>query len=134
MTHLLDTSAFLAFFFNEEGGGRVGDLFQEENHAVAFSSLSIVEFWSRLHAIGEEQIFEEEWKLHQPLFEAVLEVDGRVAERAVVIRRHTPTRVPTIDSLIAATASLHDLVLVHREPHFRAIPASLLRQLDLGGS
>jgi predicted nucleic acid-binding protein len=37
-----------------------------------------------------------------------------------------------LDALIAATASLHDAALVHRDPHFRAILGSLMRQLDLG--
>jgi predicted nucleic acid-binding protein len=39
---------------------------------------------------------------------------------------------PMLDALIAATASLHDAALVHRDPHFRAILGSLMRQLDLG--
>lgn len=58
-------------------------------------------------------------------------VDESVAERAVAIRRATPARLPTIDSLIAATASVHGAVLAHCDAHMRAIPGTLLQQLDL---
>jgi predicted nucleic acid-binding protein len=40
-------------------------------------------------------------------------------------------RLPTIDSLIAATAALLDLTLVHRDPHLGAIPQHLIQQLQL---
>ncbi|MBX3055365.1 MAG: hypothetical protein KF770_02740 [Anaerolineae bacterium] len=41
----------------------------------------------------------------------------------------TPHRLPAIDALIAAVA--HHLSLVHRDPHFAAIPHTLLPQMIL---
>lgn len=36
-----------------------------------------------------------------------------------------------IDGLIASTAAVHDLTLVHRDPHLAMIPVQLLRQIQL---
>ena len=131
MTHLLDTSAFLAHFFGEAGGIRVRSLFEDESSSIAISVLSAGEFWARLRALHREADFDREWAIHRPLFDRVLDVDWSITERAIAIRRATSERLPTIDSLIAATAAVHGLVLVHSDPHFRVIDGTLVRQLDL---
>jgi predicted nucleic acid-binding protein len=131
VTHLLDSSALLAHYFGERGSEKVRKLFDDEDTPILLSVLSAAEFWGRLRSEGHEASFENEWKLQQTLFDRILEVDWAVTERAIAIRRATPTRLPMVDTLIAATASLHNAVLVHRDPHFRAIPSSLLHQLDL---
>lgn len=131
MTHLLDTSAFLAYYFGEPGGEKVRDLFEDEGASIVLSAATASEFWARLRAVGQDEAFEREWELHRPLFDAVLPMDEAVALRAIAIRRGTAKRVPTIDALIAATAAVHNLVLVHRDPHFCAIPESELQQLEL---
>jgi hypothetical protein len=43
----------------------------------------------------------------------------------------TKQRLPTIDGLIAATAAVNDMTLVHRDPHLAAIPPQLLQQHQL---
>lgn len=131
MTHLLDSSALLAHYFEEQGGEQVRKLFENEDAPMLLSVLSVSEFWARLKSEGHEAHFESEWKQQQELFDRILDVDRLVTERAIAIRRATPSRLPMVDALIAATASLHNAVLVHRDPHFRAIPAKILRQLDL---
>jgi len=128
MTHLLDSSAFLAYFFNEPGKPRVEQLLTDETASLGLSVLTASEFWSRLKQEGREAVFDEEWADHLPLFDAILPVDWAVTQRAVAIRRATPSRLPTIDSLIAASAAVQSAVLVHRDPHFRAIPGELLQQ------
>jgi predicted nucleic acid-binding protein len=131
VTHLLDTSALLAFILNETGADRLRPIFEDERHGIAISVLTKVEFWSRLRSIGREAELEREWALHLPLFDAVLGVDEAVADASLSLRRATPRRLPTIDALIAATAATHKLILVHRDVHFRAIPVDLLRRVDL---
>ena len=131
MTHLLDSSALLAHYFDERGSKQVRQLFEEDDTPILLSVLSVSEFWARLRSEGHEAAFESEWKLQQELFERILDVNWPVSERAIAIRRATPARLPMVDALIAATASLHNAVLVHRDPHFRPIPSSLVRQLDL---
>lgn len=134
MTHLLDTSAFLAFFFDEEGAEHVRSLFDDGRNHIGISVLTKVEFWARLKSLGRDGDFGHEWGLVLPLFDAVLGVDDSVAERSIALRCAATRRLPTIDVLIAATAAVHGLVLVHRDPHFRSIPADHLPQIDLGGA
>jgi predicted nucleic acid-binding protein len=129
MTHLLDSSAFLAFFFAEPGGDRVAELLEAPAVSVGISALTAIEWWARLKAAGREDAFATEWHDHLPLFEQILPADLEVALKAVELRRSATGRLPTIDSLIAATAALATATLVHRDPHFDAIPADLLQRL-----
>lgn len=131
MTHLLDSSAFLAFFFGEPGEGRVRELLSDGTAELGVSVLTSLEVWARLKAEGRPESFEREWSEHLPLSDAVVAVDADVCRRAVEIRAATRERLPTIDAVIAASASVHDAVLVHRDPHFRAIPARFLKQILL---
>ncbi len=131
MTHLLDSSALLTHYFEERGSTKVRQLFETEDTPILLSILSVSEFWSRLKSAGCEADFEKEWQLQQELFDRILPVDAAVTQRAIAIRCATPARLPMVVALIAATASIHDAVLVHRDPHFREIPSSFLRQLDL---
>jgi predicted nucleic acid-binding protein len=132
MTHLLDTSALLAFYLQEPGLDAVKAILKNPDHEVGLSAPSVLEFWSALHRRNLADRFEAEWQLLQPLFSEVVPVTETVAVRAIQLRRQTPARLPAIDALIAATAAVHGAVLVHRDPHFRAIPENLLRQEYLG--
>jgi len=62
------------------------------------------------------------------LFAKILPADEVVANRAVVLREAASSRLPIIDAFIAATADVQNLTLVHRDPHFAALPANDLRQ------
>lgn len=128
MTHLLDSSAFFAFFFGEPGGDRVQALFADPAATVGVSALTAVELWARLKAEGRDEAFEHEWREHLPLFEQVVPADLALCLKAIEIRRASRSRLPTIDSLIAAAAVLGNAVLVHRDPHFAAIPGHVLAQ------
>lgn len=134
MTHLLDSSAFLAFFFGEPGKEYVERLFEDQNASIGLSVLTAVEFWARLKAEGHEAAFEEEWEDHLPLFERLVAATVPISMKAVELRRKAAGRVPTIDSLIAASASVSGAILVHRDPHFLSIPESELSQQALPDS
>ena len=128
MTHLLDSSAFFAFFFDEPGRQRVEELLREPAVKMGLSALTSVEFWARLRAEGRDMVFEQEWEDYPPLFERIVSVDLSLCLKAIELRRAATSRLPTIDSLIAAAAAKHDAVLVHRDPHFKCIPGHLLKQ------
>jgi len=51
-----------------------------------------------------------------PLSEATVEL-------AMDLRHTATSRIATVDCLIAATAVQHGAILVHRDPHFGALPA-----------
>jgi predicted nucleic acid-binding protein len=128
VTHLLDSSAFFAFFFDEPGRQRVEELLREPTVEMGLSVLTSVELWARLRAEGRDTVFEQEWEDHLPLFERIVSVDLPLCLKAVELRRAATARLPTIDSLIAAAAVEYDAVLVHRDPHFTSIPGHLLKQ------
>lgn len=133
MTHLLDTSALLVFLFGEPGADRVQALFDEERNGIAVSVLTKTELWARLKSLGSESRFAAIWAANNELLEAVLPVDEVVANVSLDLRRHCADRIPTVDALIAATASYHGLTLVHRDAHMRGLPSRLVRQMDLSG-
>jgi predicted nucleic acid-binding protein len=128
VTHLLDSSAFFAFFFDEPGRQRVEELLREPAVEAGLSVLTSLELWARLKAEGRDEAFEQEWEDHLPLFEEVISVDLTLCLKAIELRRAATARLPTIDSLIAAAAIKHGAVLVHRDPHFKSIPGHLLKQ------
>jgi predicted nucleic acid-binding protein len=128
VTHLLDSSAFFAFFFDEPGRQRVEELLREPAVEAGLSVLTSVELWTRLKADGRDEAFEQEWEDHLPLFEQIISVDFSLCLKAIELRRAATARLPTIDSLIAAAAAQQNAVLVHRDPHFKSIPGHLLKQ------
>ncbi len=128
MTHLLDSSAFFAFFFDEPGRERVEALFHDRSVSVGISALTAVELWARLRAGGREKAFDMEWNEHLPLFERVVEADLPLCLKAIELRRASRARLPVIDAVIAAGAAATGAVLVHRDPHFAAIPANLKQE------
>ena len=131
MTVLFDSSAWLAHLFGEPGVEEVNRIFDDLNNDVLISALSIPEIYGRLKSLGIESKWDEVWATYSPLFSKVLPVNEKVAHQAVTLRDVATKRLPTIDSLIAATAAVHGLTLVHRDPHFAAIPATHLQQLRL---
>ena len=131
MTHLLDSSAWLAHLFGEPGVDEIGILFNDPNTQVSISALSMPEVFARLKAIGREAHWAEVWTIYSELFFDVIAADETIAHQAVQLRAATPERLPTINGLIAATALIRRLTLVHRDPHMAAIADSELRQMHL---
>ena len=131
MTHLLDSSAWLAHLFGEPSVEQVNRLFDDSGATVFVSSLSLPEIYGRLSALGQSDRWEEVWTTYANLFDKVLGANQAVAEEAIRLRATCPQRLPTIDALIAATAVAHRLTLVHRDPHMGAIDIAHLEQLRL---
>lgn len=134
MKYLLDTSALLAHFRDEEGAEKLQDLFDSKDAQLLVASVSLPEFARRLRELG----MSEQESLHVLdqyllVLEEVVPVDGPVARGAFEILCKSSERLPLIDSLIAAAARSSDAILIHRDRHIRAIPASMLTQLDLEG-
>ena len=116
MTHLLDSSAWLAHLFGLPGVEQVNSLFDDPRITVHLSVLSIPEVYARLNSLGQPEHWEEVWTTYSALFSKVLPVDEAVAHQAVRLRAATPQRLPTIDSLIAATAAIHPVSYTHLWP------------------
>jgi predicted nucleic acid-binding protein len=131
-SHLLDTSAVLAHYFNEAGATEVDALWSVTGHRIAICVLSLPEFRSRLRQeINDVEEIERAYRLYADHLTDPIPIDRGMAEKADEIRKATQTRIPLIDAVIAACASLTSSILVHRDPHMDCIPTSTVKQLRL---
>ena len=84
MKYLLDTSALLAHFRDEEGAEKLQDLFDSKDAQLLVASVSLPEFARRLRELG----MSEQESLHVLdqyllVLEEVVPVDGPVARGAL---------------------------------------------------
>ena len=129
MTPLFDTSAVLAHYLAKSGAERVQALFDDPGAVIGICIVSLLEFETRLHAMGlSEAERRAELQKYKQVIDEFVPVDEAVCARAAELKRSTSARLPSIDALIAAAASLRAATLVHRDPHFLAIPPNLLTQ------
>lgn len=132
MRYLLDTSALLAHYRQEDGWQEVQALFETDEADLIAASVSLTEFGRRLRELGaNETEAEEVLSAYQLLFTEIASVDVAVARAAFVLGSRTPRRLPLVDALIAAVAQARAAVLVHRDEHMRSIPPELVHQQDL---
>lgn len=128
LTHLLDTSAWLAHILDEPEGNEITALFEDSETEIGLSVLSILEVNAVFRRKNRSAEFNEMLEYYTLLFDRLIPSDEAVVRQAIVLREATPARLPAMDSLIAATAAHHEAILVHRDPHFLAIPDKSLKQ------
>jgi predicted nucleic acid-binding protein len=129
---LLDTSTLLIHYFKEAGGDRVQELLADASNEILISSISIAEYARKLVGLGYKLDEARSVSLsYASLAEHVVAIDTAIAVRAFEMSSLSSERIPLVDALIAACASISDATLVHRDAHFRAIPDDLLKSLDL---
>jgi len=129
VTWLLDSTALLAFVLDEAEAERVESLISDQPGEAAVSFATWVEVHGRLKALGlSEEDIEAQMTDARALPLATLWPDERILQRMLEIK--AAGYFPFADTLIAATAQGNDLTLVHKDPHFAALPGSI-RQLDL---
>ena len=129
MTHLLDTSALLAHYLAEPGAARVQALFEDTAVVAGTSILVLFEFDVRLHQLGIDATTRaEELNRYRTLLTEIVIVDEAIRSEGVRLKINATARASAMDTLIAATASVRAATLIHRDPHFMAIPASMLKQ------
>ncbi len=131
--YLLDTSAVLAFLGGETGCRRVASLLRDARAArrsVALSCMTLFEvYYVVTERLGREKAAEavltlKSWRL--PILyptERLLLAAGRIK---------AAHRLSAADAIIAATAAEEQRVLVHRDPEFDAIAATVLSAEHLG--
>lgn len=124
---LLDTSALLAHYRQEEGHQRVHSVLQDKSSTIFICSLSLTEVARRLRELGASPEGAKEAALaYANLSDRVLAVDAATAIRAFELSSTARERIPLANSLIAATAQLSESILLHRDAHFSAL--SSIRQ------
>jgi predicted nucleic acid-binding protein len=132
ISHVLDTSALLAHFFNEPGAESLDSLWADPANRLAISVVTVAELKGRLrHEIGDGVEAMEAADAYCNELTTCLPVDRATAEMAWQLRLTTPNGLPLVDALIAATARTVGAVLVHKDPHMSRIPSMLVKQLTL---
>lgn len=131
MNYLLDSSAWLAHLLGEPGAQEISQFLKDSDSQVSISVLSIPEVYTRLRLLGKVAIWQQIWTDYSSLFAQVIPVSETIALQSIIVRSAASTRLPAVDGLIAATAAVHRLTLVHRDPHLIAIPESVLKQFKL---
>lgn len=125
---VLDTTALLAHYRGEPGAEKVQAVLEDGDRDVYLSALSVAEFARRLVALGAAPADARTAALdYAGLAKETVAVDVAVAVRAFELGGSGAGRLPLADALIAATASILQAVLVHRDAHFDAVPPALLR-------
>jgi predicted nucleic acid-binding protein len=132
VSHVLDTSALLAHYFNEPGAMLLDTLWAEESNRLAISAVTVAELKGRLnHEIADDAEALNAADAYLNELTTCLPVDRATAEAALQLRQATPNRLPLVDALIAATARVAGAVLVHKDPHMSQIPSALVQQMAL---
>jgi len=132
ITHLLDTSALLAHYFDEPGAREVNELWLQAQNRLAICVLSIPELKGRLlEEISDAREVDRVFDLYVNQLTTSIAVSRAVAEEALRLREAASTRLPLVDACIAACAKCHSCTLVHRDPHLDGIPVKALARLRL---
>lgn len=132
VTHVLDTSALLAYYLKENGWEVVHQLIFDATCQPRVSSATWLEFQVRLSDLTNIPAQRAEvMDLYRALLGQGIPADDAVAARANHLRQIAANRLPNMDALIAATAAEHGAILVHRDPHMAGIPMSAVLQLVL---
>ena len=132
VTHVLDTSAILAHYFDEPGAEMVERLWHDSGNRVAICVLTLPELKGRLaEEVPDRQEIERAFGQYVDELTASLVVDREAARSAILLRESVDGRLPLVDAVIAGCAHAHSAVLVHRDPHLAAIPHDLVPQLVL---
>ena len=132
ITHVLDTSALLAHYFDEPGAELVQGLWSDGSSRLAISAVTVTELKGRLHGeIANDAEAAGAVDAYLNELTTCLPVDRATAEIAWQLRHAAANRLPLVDALIAATARKAEAVLVHRDPHMSQISPGLVRQIAL---
>jgi predicted nucleic acid-binding protein len=132
ITHLLDTSAWLAHLFREPGYEQISKLLLEPSNRIGVSVLSLIEVHARLRHLKIERRFDDVVTQYRDVFRQIIPVDEAIVLRAISLRQTAAARVPAIDALIAATAAQHAAALVHRDPRLARLPDTVVKQVVIG--
>src|SRR5688572_5518434 len=108
MIFLLDTSALLVLYRKEPEVDQVLALFDDPQHDILLSTVSVAEFGRKLKELGgaREEI-EETLDQFVQLFSRVVSIDVAVARASLQLVESVPLRLPMVDALIAASALVH---------------------------
>jgi len=126
---LLDTSALLAHFRAESGASRVQAIFDDLESSILVASITITEFSRRMRELGATHgEINEALHGYKRRLSEVVATDRAIAQAAFTLGLRASARLPMAGTLIDAAAANRGAILVHRDPHFSALPPGALEQ------
>src|SRR5512133_1390053 len=109
---LLDTSVLLPHYFKAPGADRIHRIISDEKNTILMASVSLAELGRRLVATGCDPVEARSSALsYASLCERVVPVDTAASVRAFELGVASHARIPLVDVLIAACASICDATL-----------------------
>lgn len=126
MRYVLDTSAVLAYYQNEPGAGTVGEILRACDSGEASLSISYMTVFELLYLLTAEEGPEAASRFLMKVRDLPIEEvwpDEDLAWRAAEIKARGGVSVA--DAFVAATASLSEAVLVHRDAELERLDPTI---------
>ena len=115
---VLDTSALMAFIEQEEGAERVRDILRGESIIIPWLSILEIVYISQ-RELGEEEALTRYALLKKLDAEIIWEADEALLLNAARIK--STHSLSLADSVIAAIATQHNAILIHKDPEYEQL-------------
>ena len=115
---VLDTSALMAFIEQEEGAERVRDILRGESIIIPWLSILEIVYISQ-RELGEEEALTRYALLKKLDAEIIWEADEALLLNAARIK--STHSLSLVDSVIAAIATQHNAILIHKDPEYEQL-------------
>ena len=115
---VLDTSALMAFIEQEEGAERVRDILRGESIIIPWLSILEIVYISQ-RELGEEEALTRYALLKKLDAEIIWEADEALLLNAARIK--SAHSLSLADSVIAAIATQHNAILIHKDPEYEQL-------------
>ena len=132
ITHVLDTSAILAHYFQEPGAEKVHALLADNAVEAGLPALALLDLKSRLAAtVPDAAEAHRAFQLYSEELIAAIPVTRAIVEDAEALLAQPAHQLTLLEAIAAATARQERAVLVHRDPNLARLPDGLLQQCAL---
>ncbi len=115
---VMDTSALMAFIEQEEGAERVRDILRGESIIIPWLSILEIVYISQ-RELGEEEALTRYALLKKLDAEIIWEADEALLLNAARIK--SAHSLSLADSVIAAIATQHNAILIHKDPEYEQL-------------
>ncbi len=115
---VMDTSALMAFIEQEEGAERVRDILRGESIIIPWLSILEIVYISQ-RELGEEEALTRYALLKKLDAEIIWEADEALLLNAARIK--STHSLSLADSVIAAIATQHNAILIHKDPEYEQL-------------
>jgi predicted nucleic acid-binding protein len=129
ITHVFDTSAILAHYFDEPGAEQVNAMLADTSLEIGLSAISLIELKTRIASkVPDKNEARRAYRLYAEELLAAIPVTREIVASSEAIIQQSACELNLHQVIAAATARSQGAVLVHREANLRSIPSTLVQQ------